>query len=54
MIDTPHPFTGVNIRIPIIIPTEGKGFINQGLTLGELLNTTALESLNLQIPLAVS
>ena len=32
MIDKP----GLNIRIPIVIPTKGRGFINQGSTLGYL------------------
>ena len=34
MINEPPPFKVLNIRIPILIPTEGKGFVNQGSTLG--------------------
>ena len=34
MMNTPPPFKGPNIRIPIRIPIKGKGFINQGLGLG--------------------
>ena len=30
MINKPPPFKGLNIRIPIIIPIGGRGFINQG------------------------
>ena len=30
MINKPPPFKGLNIRIPIIIPIKGSGFINQG------------------------
>ena len=30
MIKNPLPFKGLNIRIPIIIPTMGRGFINKG------------------------
>ena len=30
MIDTPPPFKGRNIRIPIIIPIKGRGFVIQG------------------------
>ena len=30
MIHTPRPFKGLNIRIPVIIPTKGRWFINQG------------------------
>ena len=33
-IDKPPPFTGLNIRIPIIIPVKGSGFIDQGSWLG--------------------
>ena len=28
------PFKGLNIRIPILIPIKGRGFINQGSALG--------------------
>ena len=28
----PPPFQGLNIRIPIMIPMQGRGFINQGST----------------------
>ena len=34
MINEPPPFKGPNIRFPIIIPIKGRGFINQGSTLG--------------------
>ena len=34
MINKPPPFKGLNIRIPIIIPMKGRGFINQGLGIG--------------------
>ena len=34
MINKPPPFKGFDIRIPIIIPIHGKGFINKGSTLG--------------------
>ena len=30
MINKPPPFKGLNIRIPIIIPIKGRGFINHG------------------------
>ena len=30
MINKPPPFKGLNIRIPIIIPIKGSGFMNQG------------------------
>ena len=30
MINKPPPFKGLNIRIPIVTPIKGKGFINQG------------------------
>ena len=33
MIDEPPPFKGLNIRIPIIIPIQGRGLVNQGSTL---------------------
>ena len=32
MLRKPPPFKGLNIRIPIKIPIEGSGFINQGTT----------------------
>ena len=28
------PFKGLNVRIPIIIPIKGRGFMNQGSRLG--------------------
>ena len=34
MISTSPPFNGLNIRIPIIIPVKGKGFISQRSGLG--------------------
>ena len=34
MINKPPPFKGLNIRIPIITPIMGRGFINHGSTLG--------------------
>ena len=30
MIKKPTPFKGLNIRIPIIIPIKGRGFLNEG------------------------
>ena len=30
MINQPPPYEGLNIRIPIIIPIKGRGFINHG------------------------
>ena len=33
MINKPPPFKGLNIKIPIIIPIKGRGFINKGSTL---------------------
>ena len=30
------PLMGLNIRVPIIVPSKGKGFMNQGSTLGTL------------------
>ena len=36
MINKPFPAPDFNIRIPIVILTKGKGFINQGSTLLEL------------------
>ena len=35
MIYKPPPFKGLDIRIPIIIPIKGRGFINHGSTLRE-------------------
>ena len=32
MINKPPPFKGLNIRIPIIVPVQGRGFVNQGST----------------------
>ena len=29
MIDKPPPFKGLNIRISMIVPIDGRGFINQ-------------------------
>ena len=34
MINKPAAFKGLNIRIPSIIPIEGRGFINRGSGLG--------------------
>ena len=34
MINKPPPFKGLNVRIPIIIPIKGRGFINHGSGLG--------------------
>ena len=34
MIYKPPLLKGLNIRIPIIIPIEGRGFISQGSTVG--------------------
>ena len=36
MISKTPPFQGLNIRIPIIIPIRGRGFVNQGSGLGAL------------------
>ena len=33
VVNTPAPFKGLNIRIPIIVPIEGRGVINQGSSL---------------------
>ena len=33
LINTTFPFKGLNIRIPSIIPTKGRGFINRDSTL---------------------
>ena len=30
MINKPPPFEGLDIRIPILIPIKGRGFMNQG------------------------
>ena len=38
MIIKPLPFKGLNIRIPIKIPIKGRGFINQGSSVGYLLS----------------
>ena len=40
MINKPPPFKGLDSRIPIIIPTKGRGFIHQGST----LNCKALDA----------
>ena len=37
MINKHPPFKGLNIKIPIIIPIEGRGFINQGSALGSMV-----------------
>ena len=34
MFNKPPPFKEINMRIPIIIPDEGRGFINHGSGLG--------------------
>ena len=34
MINESSPFKGLNMRIPIIIPINGRGFIHSGSTLG--------------------
>ena len=34
MINNHPPFQGLDIRIPIIIPIKGRGFINHGSGLG--------------------
>ena len=39
MINEPPVFKGLNIRIPIIIPIKGRGFINQGSGLSKTLGT---------------
>ena len=36
VIDKPPPFKGINIRIPSILPTKGRGLIKQGSTLPKL------------------
>ena len=33
MINEPPPFKDLDIRIPVIIPIQGRGFMNQGSTL---------------------
>ena len=33
MINKPPPFKGLHIRVPIIIPIKGRGYINHGSTL---------------------
>ena len=45
IIKNPPPFTGLNMRIPIVIPIKGRGFINQGSTLD--LQTANLHTPNL-------
>ena len=42
MINKPHPFKGLNIRIPIVIPFNGTGFINQRSGLGTSLDWVTL------------
>ena len=44
MIDKPPPFEDLNIRIPIIIPIKGRGFINQGSGVGFRTEFKASES----------
>ena len=34
MLNKPPPFKDLNIRMPIIIPIKGRGFINHGSGLG--------------------
>ena len=43
MINKPPPFKGLNISIPIRIPTKGRGFINQGSGLGVRLVGLGIE-----------
>ena len=39
VINKPPPFKGLNIRIPIMIPSKRSGIINEGSTFGsKLLN----------------
>ena len=40
MINKPPPFTDLNIRIPIIIPIKGRGFIHHGSGLGRNVQET--------------
>ena len=42
MINTPPPLKGLNIRILIMIPIKGRGFIHQGFTLFEIWEAAAL------------
>ena len=40
------PFTGLNIRIPNIIPVKGSGFIDQGSWLFNIRGVGGLNTLN--------
>ena len=44
MINKPHPFKGLNIRIPKIIPIQGRGFINHGPGLGLIMLPPIMEN----------
>ena len=44
MINNPPPCNGLNIRIPIIIPIKGRGFINQGSGLPRVMQHVLLPS----------
>ena len=46
MINKLPPLRGFDIRIPIIIPIKGKGFINHGSTLGRRCKMTFVDLLS--------
>ena len=41
MSNNPPPFKGLNIRIPIVLPIQGRGFTNQGSGLGLKIGSVA-------------
>ena len=44
LLKRPPPFKGLDIRIPIIIPIKGRGFVNQGSGLGFRFQISTLQS----------
>ena len=49
MINEPPPFKGLNIRIPIITPVNGRRFINQGSGLGCKVEGLGLRDLGFRV-----
>ena len=50
MINKPPPFKGLIIKIPMMIPVKGRGFINHGFGLSMAILTVTQEPLLLETP----
>ena len=46
MINEPPPFKGLNIRIPMLIPIMGRGFLNKGSTLGFRVSQVLIQGIS--------